>query len=237
MVKYNSYTNPIRHNKENTPITVGIITSRFYNGVKSYGNLSLCKNLNGTTLLEHQIKIIEQSLPHAEIIVVTGWDSERLHNRRSSKYRIVDNQLYNTTNECEDVRLLFNNMSTNNLLLINGNIVFDKTSIAYNGKSYILHNDINNKDVGTIIADGHVTHLNYNTCGNFEDICWITGQELSILKKMVVNKFQSKLMLFELLNEMIDNGANFQASNPSGHKTLKLDNSDNIHYYITQSIL
>lgn len=236
---YNRNVVPTRVTRDEIDITVAIIASRQFAYTKQLGNLFLCKNLNGTTLLDYQISLINNVYPKADIVVVSGYMCEKLHTKRNNKYRVVENQLFDQTNEFEDIRLIVNNIYTNNLILINGHLMFNKVCLQYNGQSSLLYKDGDNKqELGLTILDGNVTRIDFGLNGTiFDQICCLNRHELDILRKFIHNKDKNKLMLSEVLNMIMENGGSFLAKNPSGHQLLKLNKKEEIDYYVTQSIL
>lgn len=194
----------------------------------------LTRNMMHRTLLEDIITTIYKTFPKAEIIVVTGINTSLLIPYRT-KFRIVENQLFDSTRDGESIRLALNNIHHEDILIINGNIFFNKPTIDSIGKTssliYESNGQLPSTEVGMTVVNNEITMLEFGLDKKFTDICFLSRENTDKLYEIVCNPKNSKLFLFELINKMIDNGSVFEAINPGGMKILKLHSIEAIVKY------
>lgn len=215
------------NNKQN--IAVAILSAGVGSRIKSYEPRSMLK-IGTQTLVEHQIKTIEQCFDSPDIIAVVGCGADKIAKRIRGSVRIVENQIYNETNTSESMRLAFNNTLKKNHLFIHGDLYFNQETLSgldY-GKSFILIDDSGQfaeKEVGVTANKGVATILSYGLPTKWAQIVYVTGKETEILKK-IFNKFDTvskKNLSFEVINKMISMGASFQCHSPQDMSILEID--------------
>jgi len=177
--------------------------------MRSYGPQCLFKINNNITVLDNQIGIIKECYPNSEIIITLGFDAERVIKRGIKGVRYIENQLFETTNIIEEIRLALNNCETEDVLIIYGDIIFDKNAIdnitkygsciVCTGKS-----NINKDDIGATIIDGKLTQLSYGLEPKWGYIFYLTGNELGVFRNICSNKEQSMIYPFEAINMTLD---------------------------------
>tara|TARA_R110002020_G_scaffold301752_2_gene517161 strand:- start:3571 stop:4284 length:714 start_codon:yes stop_codon:yes gene_type:complete len=215
------------NNMANT--TVAILGAGIGSRIKSYEPRSLIK-IGNKTLLEHQISTISECFEFPEIITVVGCRAERVIKKIRGNIRIVENQLYETTNTSESMRLAFNNSLKNNFLFIHGDLYFNVSTLKnvdYNKSFVIIDNNsmIGDKEVGLTVCDGAATIFSYGLPTKWCQMAYVTGREFKILKN-IFNKFDSthkKMLSFEILNKMISMGAVFKCYEPENMSILEID--------------
>jgi choline kinase len=215
------------HNMDDT--TVAILGAGIGSRIKSYEPRSLIK-IGAKTLLEHQISTICDCFESPEIITVVGCKAERVIKKIRGNVRIVENQLYETTNTSESIRLAFNNSLKNNFLFAHGDLYFNSQTLKNvdYSKSFVIidnKNMIGAKEVGLTVCNGSATIFSYGLPTKWCQIAYVTGKEYKILKN-IFNKFDSthkKMLSFEILNKMISMGAAFKCHEPEGMSILEID--------------
>lgn len=209
--------------------SIAILSAGVGSRIKSYEPRSLIK-IGNKTLLEHQICVISQCFDSPEIITVVGYRADKIAKKMRGSVRIVENQIHETTNTSESMRLAFNNSIKNNFLFMHGDLYFNPQTlknIDYS-KSFVIvdnKNMMDNKEVGLTIAGGNATIFSYGLKTKWCQIAYITGREIKILKN-IFNKFDSthkKMLSFEVLNKMISMGAVFKCYEPSRMSILEID--------------
>jgi len=222
MAHTNIYSNrficPTRPNgmlgKDKT-LSVIIIGSNATHKMKSVGTPSLLKDKYGTTVLEHQTSILKTEFPTCEIILVCGYECDRLVKNRPSGVRIVENQKFEELGEIEDIRLGLNNSLYENVLIIHNSLYFSPSIIKNitNQSSVITDNNENlvNEDVGSTIVDGHVTILSLAIKSpKWGKIAFFQDKELKILKQYSSNRSNSKLFYYEAINHILEKNGQFK---------------------------
>lgn len=229
--QYTSCIVPTRTPKvQNDQIAVIILAANISYGMKSYGPKSLLAINNTTTLLEYQIELIRQSFPKSDIILVTGFSAEKMIKKRPLGVRIVENQLFETTNESEQIRLALNCCLSDSVLLIKDSVIFNAETfknISQNGSCIIYdsQNKFEKNDIGVTVVDGYGTIFSYDIPTKWCHIVYLTGKDLQFIKWLCSNKENSKLYTFELLNMLLSKSEKIKAIEPVNMEISKIDNS------------
>lgn len=231
MIKKNYTTNIKGREKKNTKpqdVCVAILSAGIGARIKSHEPRSLLK-IKDKTLIEHQILAVNSCFEDPEIICVVGYDSQRIIKKIKEHARIVENQLYDKTNNSESLRLAVNNTNKNGVLFIHGDLLFNSETlnVDYN-KSFVLVDtcgQMEKKEVGLTIENGAATIFSYGLECKWCQIAYITGKELRIARQMFL-KFEDqhkKLLSFEILNKIIDQGGMFNCYEPKDMRIFEID--------------
>lgn len=197
--------------------------------IKSHEPRSLIK-IGTKTLIEHQLSTIRNIFDNPEIIAVVGCKSEKVIKKIRGDVRIVENQIHDTTNASESIRLAFNNSLKENLLFMHGDLYFNTETLknADYAKSFVVidnKNMISEKEVGLTVCKDAATIFSYGLPTKWCQMAYIAGKELKILKT-IFNKFDhthKKMLSFEILNKMISMGAIFKCYEPEDMSILEID--------------
>ena len=231
MIKKN-YTTNIKGDVKKTVkpdnICVVILAAGIGARIKSYEPRSLLK-IRDRTLIEHQITTINSCFHEPEIICVVGYDSQRVIKKIKDNARIIENQLYLNTNTSESLRLALNNTHKNGVLFMHGDLLFNPETINvdYN-KSFVLvdnRNQLEKKEVGLTVENGKASIFSYGLECKWCQIAYITGKELRIARQLFL-KFEDqhkKLLSFEILNKIIDQGGSFNCYEPEDMRIFEID--------------
>ena len=196
-------------NKEYTAL---LFTESHGYRMKNYGAVQLTK-FNGSFLIDHQIKALKSRFKKLKIILCCGFESSRIWKHLKQKYskldiRLVENQLYRTTNSCESIRLGLMNTDCKNIFICSASNFFEKKhldQLSFSDTSIFCQNLPNNK------ADIKV-YKNNNTCAKLDfgvgDLCWT--EMLYLDGEKSVNDFYSIIdsedykskFLFEAVNKL-----------------------------------
>lgn len=128
--------------------------------MKSYGPISMV-NIGDMSLIEHQVKAISSAFINFEIVLCSGFETNKIYNFIKSKFgpsvkiRIVENQVYYHSNCCESIRLCMNNVMTEKLIICGGGVLLTSSylkSINLKQSSVVYQErmDDNYFDVGII---------------------------------------------------------------------------------------
>lgn len=208
---------------------IAILGAGIGSRIKSHEPRSLIK-IGNKTLLEHQLCTLRECFETPEIIAVVGCKAEKVIKKIRGNVRIVENQIHETTNTSESIRLAFNNSLKGNFLFIHGDLYFNTSTLKnvdYSKSFVIVDNKkmIHDKEVGLTIHNNAATIFSYGLPTKWCQIAYITGRELKILKN-IFNKFdttQKKMLSFEILNKMISMGAIFKCYEPKNMSILEID--------------
>ncbi len=222
-------TSSIREDNNKNDMTIIILSAGIGGRIKSNEPRSLIK-IGNKTLIEHQIDTINSSVDNQEIIGVFGYAIEKIIKKISGKLRVVENQIYDQTNNSESLRLAVNNTNKGNVLFFHGDLYFnDKIFSNLNYKrSFILVDSkgmMKAKEIGVTIHNNKATMLSYGLPIKWCQMAFVTGKELKLLKN-ILNKLQGsqkKLLSFEIINKMISMGANFECHEPKNMSIVEID--------------
>lgn len=197
--------------------------------IKSYEPRSMLK-IHNKTLLEHQLEILTSVFDTPEIICVIGYDAQKII-KKNYEVRIVENQLHETTNAAESLRLAFNNTLNDNILFLHGDLLFNKETfnVKYD-KSFILVDSLkrfDSREVGVTISseNNNASIFSYGLNTKWCQIAYLTGKETKIARNLF-QKFElphKKMLCFELLNDMINIGASFECYEPLNMSITEID--------------
>ena len=191
-------TAPIKSNNNKNDMAIIILSAGIGARIKSNEPRSLIK-IGNKTLVEHQIDIINNTINNQEIIGVFGYAIEKIIKKIAGKLRVVENQVYQETNNSESLRLAVNNTSKKNIMFLHGDLYFNDSvfsKLNYK-KSFLI---VDNKEM-------------------------MKPKELKILKNILqkLQGSQKKLLSFEIINKMISMGANFECYEPNNMSIVEID--------------
>ena len=229
-----------RHIKKIHPIVedneIGIIIPAAGLGkrMKSRGPKPLIKIDENTTILQNQIKNIQDSFDKHKIVLVGGFESDRLMNESPSELIKVENEFYEDTNVSRSLGIALRTVSTlERILIIYGDLVFNKNALEvlnYNTSSvFALGDFMGEEEVGCIINHkGNLEHMMYDLPQKWSQIAYFEGKELDYLKQIVWNRNNNRLFGFEIINKIIEKGGRFECKYVEDIKIVDVDTSKDI---------
>ena len=214
--------------KKDLEITVVIPVAGMGHRMKSYGPKCLLQANQKETILEKTISNIKREYPLSDIIVVAGFESNKVINSLPHYVRIVENLNFEETNIVESIRLGINASANKRLLIVYGDLIFNVYSIrdvANNGTCVIVDSKSRFKDdeVGVTIVKEKVTTFAYGLEKKWSQIAYFEGEDFDMLKKLCSNKKRSRLYPFELFNMMIESGVAIKAIEPKRMAIKEID--------------
>jgi choline kinase len=197
-------------------IQVIILSAGIGARTKSYEPRCLLR-WNGKTILENQIDIVNDRFNKCDISVVCGHDINKIIRKVGKTVRIIENQIYETTNSAESLKLAVNNTHLDNIMFMHGDLIitpdiFNKINL---NESFLLVDSgtkFEEKEVGVTVVNGKATVLCYNLSTKWCQIAFLAENESNILRKILLrNDFNSKFLLtFEVVNKIIEAGGSFK---------------------------
>ena len=224
--------NNINEKKNNCAVI--IYGSRFGPSMKTFGPKFLYKDYYGKPIIETQIRVVKEVLPNAEIILVTGYLSERITRYKQENVRIVENQLFLTHNDTEDIRLALNNTSKENIITISADMIFNKYTLQNIMSEPLLVYDskhqLHDSEIGVTMTNNEIININFDIINKWCHIGFFEKKHLTQLTYLCSRENKSQY-LFEIINIMLDNGYKFKAYEPNNMKIHKIDTSKKIRNY------
>tara|TARA_R110000824_G_scaffold220687_1_gene407875 strand:+ start:369 stop:1097 length:729 start_codon:yes stop_codon:yes gene_type:complete len=222
-------TTSVKTNNNKNDMAVIILSAGIGSRIKSNEPRSLIK-IGGKCLIEHQIDIINNNIENHEIIGVFGYSIDKIIKKMAGKLRVVENQIYQSTNNSESLRLAVNNTNKNNILFFHGDLYFNDAIFknANFKKSFLIIDNkqmMKSKEIGITMQSNKATILSYGLSTKWCQMAFITGKELKILKNILhkLQGNQKKLLSFEIINKMISMGANFECYEPKNMSIIEID--------------
>lgn len=200
--------------------------------MKSYGCKSLL-TINNKKLIDIQIHNINSVFPNNEIILITGFDSDRLINNSPEDIIKIENEKYYDNNVVKSISIGLRATKNNeHVLIIFGDILFNIQSlkeIKISQSSLIISNTMEDNEVGcNINAKGNLEYMMFDLPNKWGHILYLTGKELTLFKKIIWNKKTEKKFCFEIINEVINNGGRFKCIRNEKIKTMDIDTSKDL---------
>lgn len=213
----------------NGSVCVAILSAGVGKRIKSYEPRSLIK-IGNRTLIEHQISVLQNSFDNPDIILVTGYSTNRIIRKTKNKVRIVENQLFDQTTSSESLRLAINNTTSSSMLFLHGDLYFNLNTLSelkYDRSFLIIDNkdQINSKEVGITVVNKRATILSYGLSTKWCQMAYITGKEFEAIKNLYLrgNETIKKMLLFEIINLIISKGGSFICYEPDNMSILEID--------------
>jgi hypothetical protein len=187
---------------------------------KSYGPIPLFEASEDKKIIDQHIQSIKNNFSNFEIVICGGFECDKLIRYVDEKYhneniRIVENQLFEKTNDCESIRIALNNIKNKNVLIIsalsNINDMEFKITDGQN-KVYLSQVDRNTNVGANINQHGNVEYMCFGAKYAWEGIMWMNNTECidTARKILFVDNFKSKLW-FELVNGLIERNINISS--------------------------
>jgi len=200
--------------------------------MKQYGPQPLLRDKYNRSILENQVEIFKLHYPYSEIILVAGYEVDKIVKNKPKCVRVVENQLYESTNEVEEARLGLNNSTSDNVLLVFGDIYFSENLIRdLPTKESTIIVDKNEAmladDVGVTIVDNYATILSYAIpTPKWTKIALIRDKELKLLKQFVNDRNNNKMYLFEGLNYVLNKNGKIKSFKTNySHEVIHIQNT------------
>tara|TARA_R110000824_G_scaffold185898_2_gene366997 strand:- start:6972 stop:7709 length:738 start_codon:yes stop_codon:yes gene_type:complete len=213
---------------EHEKLSVIIPVAGMGHRMKSYGPKCLFPTSRNRTILDRTLGNVKKVFPHSEIIVIVGFEADKIIETLPPYVRIVENQLYEETNIVESLRLAINNAIHNNVLIIHGDLIFNVYTlhnITDGGSCAIVDTQdrFGKNEIGVNIFEDKVTNFSYGLTSKWAQIIYLTGHELETFRRLCSQRDKNKMYMFEILNMVIDEKGSIRAREPKGMQILEVD--------------
>jgi choline kinase len=202
--------------------------------MKSHGPKSLLVVHRGVTLIEKQIRTILAVYPNADIVVACGFEGHKIRNELYGQFpvRFVYNTEYEISNVVHSVSLALDACLPGNILLIHGDIAFNKEAIQLTKCSSLLvalPQQIEAHKVGMIVQDQRVTMLSHGLPTQWGQIAYLANDELKIFRDAITkNKASKQWFLYEALNYVLHKGGTLRAHQDAHAHILEINRPQDI---------
>ena len=181
--------------------------------MKTFGPKGLFPHKNGT-LLDEQIRCAKAVNHSADIIVTVGHMADKVY-RQNYQVRYIENQLYENTGIAEEIRLALNAVTSQHVIIVDGDICFDihaMKALVYSGESALFEtaSGMPDEEPGIVSNKDGVSNLAYDINPKWGQMCVLSNNELRIAKKVLGSRDKSHLIFHEIINIIISKGGKFK---------------------------
>lgn len=189
--------------RNKTDFSIVLLCANEYYGRAKFGVKSFFEIGEGN-LLDLQIKILRKVFGNKEIFVVCGAEAENYAKHRLDSFRILENQRFQEQGEGPQIKAAINASNGENLLVINGDLVFSSDSVKNLNllTSFVVS--------GTGVGLDSYIHGEYDceaisfapSNRKFAEITYF--KDIPKLYKIVSDPENSKILTHEIINILAD---------------------------------
>lgn len=201
--------------------------------MRTYGPKSLIE-IHNQSILQKQLVEIQKAFKIFEVVLVGGFEFDKLAKEAPNGICLVENKDYQETNVLHSIKLGLDRVTTDKVLVIYGDLIFNNECLAlpfHKESGLVLTNTMKKEEVGCILENNRIANLFYQLESKWAQISYFTGLELTMLKDIANEGFSSSWFGFEAINKIIDNGGNFKAFAPKNAKAIDIDCSADLKTY------
>jgi len=200
--------------------------------MKSYGCKSLL-SIKDERLIDLQIKHISNTIPQHEIILITGFDSERLMSHSPDDIIKIENEKYYENNVIRSISIgLRATKNNDHILIIFGDVLLNRVTlekIDYSKSSIIISSHMSDNEVGCNINNkGNLEYMMFDLPNKWGHIMYLTSKELDLFKKNAWSKQKDKKFCFEIINDIVNQGGKIKCIIDDDIKVMDIDTSKDL---------
>ena len=216
-------------------ITFIFLAENYGYRMKSYGPVPLIE-IGEKTLLEHQIQVIQSTFVNFEIIICSGFETQKIYHYVQQNFapsvpiRIVENQVYFHSNCCEGLRLCMNNTRSERIIVCGGGVLLTVPYLRSLNikKSSILYQkscEESTFDIGIIDNGDRLETLSLAVKDRvWTDLLYLNGESMIKSFYNTISKPELKTkFLFEAINAWRGRRQLYLSENKD-EKIIKVDN-------------
>ena len=183
-------------------------------------------DIGNRKLIERQIAYLRRFLSRKtkryEIILVGGYKFEVLNNYVSKNIpgiTLVENFKYSEDNKAKSVRLGLLYSKFRNIMVVDGTTLMKGKVFPKDlKKSFLITDEIeNNGEIGVLQNGPQIINLFYGHNPKWCEISYFTRKESKMLDRLLENHYNDKKFMFEIINDVISMGGQFQTTDVEGH--------------------
>jgi choline kinase len=218
MKRNKKYITSPRHEtnaRKNTDLVSVVLLSENHGyRMKSYGPIPLIR-VGDKNLLERQVESIQATFLNFEIILCSGFETEKIVNFIKDRYsdvniRVVENQVHYNSNCCESTRLCINNTTNNKILLCGGSVLIDPPHLEMINlnESSVMTQDENadsSFEIGVIFNDNNrLENLSLGVRSNYwTELIYLSNNKIiKAIHSIISHPEYKNRFVFEAINEL-----------------------------------
>lgn len=218
---------PENNGNENGPAIV-IPAAGMGRRMKTAGPKCLVKCHKGEPLILRQIRLCREVFADPYIVVVLGYEAERIQKILPSGIHVVINAQFENTNVAHSLRL---GMSACPpwlpLLILYGDLVFNKAllkGVNLKASSILVDQQSEREaEVGVTVVNGKVTYFSYGLPLKWSQVATLMPNELDKFSGIMSHSGRHRHYGYEILNEIVEGGGHFLANTPKNMKLVEID--------------
>jgi len=202
---------------------------------KSFGNRSLLEVSRGVNIAQYQIEKIRDSYPKSEIIFVVGYEADRLIKVLPPGIKIVENELFSTTNVVRSINIGLRVINESAAVIIHGDILFNRECISkiHKQASCVLadaDNQLDQSKIGVNAIGDKVIGFTFSAQPKWAQISLLRGPELEIAREITAKRENDLLLSHELYGKILDLGGSFTLVNSNNSKIREINTIKDLKY-------
>lgn len=187
---------------------------------------------DGETIIQKQIKTIKKVYPNSDITVVIGHDCKytlKYFAQYVNNIRIIINEQFLNSNNSKSLYLALLSGHKSNVLVINGDILFDEEYIknCIGSKPSLTIDDtkqITKDEVGVIINNNIIENISHGLNDIWSQIFFMREKEIFECKEILSIETNWNKYIHEIINDIIDSGSKFIANRQKTGYIKEIDN-------------
>jgi len=200
--------------------------------MKSYGPKCLIK-VGNKSIIDNQLKHIYKYINNVEIIIVAGFEKDKLIKKfDNTSVKVVINENFETTNVVRSIGIGLEHAKYDNVIIIYGDLVFNAYTlkVPFGNYSAVLvdYKHMRKQEVGCIVNNNYLARMMYTLPIKWAQIAYFCKYELELLKQICAKERYHAYFGFEVINIIINSGGQFTAMSPKRMKIMDVDSSRDI---------
>ncbi len=151
-----------------------------------------------------------------EIYCVYGNNEKQVAASLPNEAISVFNEKYNETGDARSICLALYNMAATNCFIIDGRFgwtenILDNIRLQDLQNSFVLLGNKCDNIIGSVVTNNKPEILMHGSKNRFSGISFINGKSMGMLRSIVSDPDNNKLLSFEILNKLIEKNKDFYA--------------------------
>jgi choline kinase len=213
---------PAKRDPRHGNVTVIILSANIGRRMKAYGVRALFPIHGETPIIEFQLTNTKRVFPDCDVIVVTGFQEDKVRAYLQDKFsvRYVYNHDYEHSNVAHSLALGMRAALPSNLLLVNGDIVFNHHTLQGvntqdSSCAVVVRNaDMNRDVVGVGANNGELSTLSYGLPDKWAQIAYVRMQDVHFIHDVLERPQTRTWFMYEVLNVALKKGMKMKMYEP-----------------------
>lgn len=235
------YVYPAKGTETTDRISVIIPAAGMGTRMKSFGPKALIRLQDKKTVFDYQYEHIKSAIPNSEIILVTGFMSDKVMAETPKDVIKIENEGYGTSNVVRSLGIGLRAATGNKVLVIYGDLVFnkftlpglrlkDESLLGVDNYGYLSDEETEHSAIGCTLDEktGHVVNMFYELSNKWSQILYLTGRELEVFRSICWNRSNATKFGFEALNLLINAGGKLKTVVSKDSRAVDIDTPGDI---------